>query len=376
MNELNGTELEMEPEGGLMPEQDEVSRPAVVDTKGIWTCAECGTANGGDTGDCFECGTPKPAEAAVEPAPTPASKPEDVPLPLNTDGEDDEAFERFNPNKAMSAIIAKNIEVQASRDKHDSLKKAAAEAKKTLDQDEAALGRIISQFARARESQNSPQAMLPLNGQPAAIDSNCPWERDNPGHVCVVCREATKHKLNPDVNSEVHPEHVGHEEVADKAHTEKVLKPLIPALKAKGLHLTLMDVYPLQANELQQLLDWVDQAGIVPPAILTTSHLADLPGSVVQLCKTCGVVLADMLDEEGLYPEGARVGLDCSPELDKALEAIDEVIPAEPVEAARKPKSHAKKNAAKKREPEAERKHQVEAGKKKAAPKAKKGGRK
>lgn len=188
MNEANGTaiDMELEPEGGLVPEQDEdsLSRPAVVDTKGDWTCTDCGTVNSESNDECFECGfaKPKPEDeiaipdslkalgatpntikalagglaehahnaADAESVENPNRKPTDVPLPLDTDGDEGESFERFNANKAMSSIIAKNTEVQVSRDKYDALKKATADAKKELDQDEAALGRIISQFAKAR----------------------------------------------------------------------------------------------------------------------------------------------------------------------------------------------------------------------------------
>lgn len=339
MDELERPTLEMN--------DMEMSRAPLVETTGAWTCPECTTFN------------------------NPNLFPEDANKTACTADEGD-GFERFNANKAMSAIIAKNIEVQAARDKHDSLKKAAAEAKKTLDQDEAALGRIISQFARARETQNSPQAMLPLNGQPAAIDSNCPWERAHPGQACIVCLEATRHKLDPDVNSEVHPEHAGHEQVANDAHDAKVLIPLLPKLEAKGFHCDLMDLQALDGDELQQLLDWVDQNGIVPPAILATAHVAAAAGTIAQVCKNCDTLLADANDAEGFYPEGALVGFDCDVKLEQvAQDAIDEVVPDEPVEAARTPKSHAKKNAAKKREPEKERVDQVEAGKKKAAPKSK-----
>jgi hypothetical protein len=373
----------------IEPGDESIQREAVVETAGSWTCPECKERNNPNVFDeaqsrehCAECGAEKPAgdeqdEPIMAAQGTTVGKPEDVPLPL-VELEEGDGFERFNANKAMSTIIAKNTEVQVARDRYESLKKQAAEAKKELDQDEAALGRIITGFSRAREAQNGPQALLPLNGQAPAVESNCPWERDNPGFVCVVCREATKHKLNPDANSEVHPEHIGHEEVADKAHTEKILRPLLVALKAKGLHVGLLDLQMLEGAELQQLIDWTEQDGIVPPAILTTSHLADLPGSIVQLCKTCGTVLADTTDVEGLYPEGARVGFDCHPEMDEALRRVETEV-AEEDAAVRKPRSHAKKATSKQREPEQERANQVAAGKAKTAkkaPKAKKGGRK
>lgn len=375
---INGTVLDMEPEGELLPEQEEVSRAAVVDTKGSWICPECATENHPNTvaeenrDTCFECGATKPT-ADAEPAAPAAGKPEDVPLPMDTD--DGESFERFNANKAMSTIIAKNIEVQASRDRYDSLKKQAAEAKKELDQDEAALGRIISQFARARETQNGPQALLPLNGQPAAIDSNCPWERNNPGFPCPVCSAAKKAKLDPDTGSAVHPEHDEHEDTATMAFAANVITPLIPKLKAKGLAITADELDELDADQLQALIDWTEQDGIVPPAILATSHVAAAPGTMAQLCKNCNIDLAHATDREGFYDEGIRVGLDCDVKLEQvAKDAIDEVVPDEsPVEAARTPKSHAKKDGKKKREPEKERTEQVAAGKKKTAPKAKKG---
>jgi len=373
---LNGTALDMEPEGELMPVQDEVSRAAVVETAGSWTCPECKTINnpnafgeGESREHCLECGAEKPVEVDEPAAPAEAAavKPEDVPLPLDDDGE---SFERFNANKAMSTIIAKNIEVQASRDKYDSLKKAAADAKKTLDQDEAALGRIISQFGRAREQQNSPQALLPLNGQAPAVESNCPWERAHPGFTCIVCRAATDKKLTPGEDSAVHPENSDHEDTAHAAFLLNVIAPLIPKLKAKGLSITDDELDDLDAEQLQSLIDWTEQSGIVPPAILATSHVAMAPGTMAQVCKNCSIDLAFSTDPEGFYEEGERVGLDCDAKLNEIVERVEaevaeEEAAAEP--AVRKPRSHAKKATSKKREPEQERANQVAAGKAKTA---------
>lgn len=330
MSEVNGTAMEMEPDGGLVPEQDEVSRPAVVDTKDEWTCDNCTTTNSvADNQVCRECGSPYVSEklaelgvtqtgvmavagalvehahnaADAESVENAARKPTDVPLPLEAEGDTGDGFERFN--------------------------------------------------------------------------ANCPWERANPGHVCIVCREAKKKNLNPDAASAVHPEHDDHADTAEAAFNANVITPLIPKLKAKGLAITADELLELDADQLQTLIDWAEQDGPVPPAILATSHVAAAPGTMAQVCKDCNIDLAFSTDPEGFYEEGIRVGLDCEAKVVAIVEAAEAGEPVEPepaaVEAARTPKSHAKKNAAKKREPEKERTEQLEAGKKKAAPKAKKG---
>jgi hypothetical protein len=382
---LNGTALDMEPEGELLPEQDEVSRAAVVDTKGSWICEECATENNPNTvaeenrDVCFECGATKPAdqveEAVAEEAAPVTSKPADVPLPLDEAGDTGDGFERFNANKAFGAIADKNVEVQASRDKYEALKKQTAEAKKELDNDEAALGRIITGFAKARAVQNSPQAMLPLNGQAPAVESNCPWERANPGFPCPVCTAAKKAKLNPSSDSEVHPEHDKHEDTATAAFDANVITPLIPKLKAKGLAITPDEIMDLEADQLQSLIDWTEQNGIVPPPILATSHVAMGPGTMAQVCKHCSIDLAYSTDPEGFYAEGERVGLDCDAKLNEIVERVESEVAEEEAAAetaVRKPRSHAKKATSKKREPEQERAQQVAAGKAKTAKEPKK----
>lgn len=404
MDQVNGTELDLDDSNDTT--EMEVSRPAVVDTKGDWTCTDCGTVNSESNDECFECGfaQPKPEDeivipdslkelgatpntikalagglvehaanaAGAEAVENPNRKPTDVPLPLDGEGETadtGDGFERFNANKAFSAIHAKNAEVAIQRAKVKSLTDDLNAEKAILKEDEAALGRIISQFGKAREQQNSPQAMLPLNGQPAAVESNCPWERANPGFPCPVCTAAKKAKLNPSADSEVHPEHDKHEDTATAAFDANVITPLIPKLKAKGLAITADELNDLDAEQLQSLIDWTEQSGPVPPAILATAHVAAAPGELAQLCANCEIDLAFSTDEEGFYDEGIRVGLDCSAKIAEAvLDLVEEVVAEEtaaaeaPVEAARKPKSHAKKDGKKKRQPEQDRVEQVAAG--------------
>src|SRR3990167_9206980 len=156
---VNDAAVEMEPEDELVPvETDGIDvSENLAGTSHRFICIACHVVNNPPEprNTCGACGAIQPAP---EPAPSPIEHlerqatglaPTDVPLPLDAADAEPEGFERFNANKAMSAIIDKNTEVQADRDDWNRLKKATADAKKTLDEGEAALARIISTFARA-----------------------------------------------------------------------------------------------------------------------------------------------------------------------------------------------------------------------------------
>lgn len=267
-------------------------------------------------------------------------------------------FGPFNSDAALKAIFEKSAEVRTLQADYDRKKEAASDAKRELDLAAKALVAIIESLKNRRSQALHPsQPYLKDVSGDAPASSACPWELAHPGQECPVCSQAKKQLTNVDVNSEVHPEHERHAAIAEAARVKNVLIPLSEKLVAVNVYADPLELAGLSTDELNGLIAYADEPTPMPPHILVKTCVALAPGEMAQCCGTCGLVLATITTERGWYPEGARVGFGCKGAIDNGV-----------AEAPHKPRSHAKKNRARKTAPEAERTAQAAEGKKRAAP--------
>lgn len=287
-------------------------------------------------------------------------------------------FGPFNSDAALKAIFEKSAEVRELQADYDRKKDAAKDAKSELDTAAKALVNIIESLKNRRtQALNPTQPYLRDVAGDAPSSSPCPWERDHPGQTCPVCSEAKAVNLQPALESEVHPEHEGHAATAERARVQNVLEPLRVKLEAVNLFVETAELAGLSTEDLNALESYATEPSVIPPHIFAKTCVADAPGSLMQMCTTCGMALRSEADNaaegRGWFPEGARVGFDCAGKDVASGELV--VDGATPIvdEALRKPRSHAKKDGKKKAAPEMERQTQRAEGAKrsKAKPKAK-----
>lgn len=284
-------------------------------------------------------------------------------------------FGPFNPDNALKAIFEKSAEVRELQADYERKKDLAKDAKTELDIASKALVNIIESLKNRRtQALNPSQPFLrDVSGDAAApsmTQSRCPWEREHPGQSCPICTAANAKDLVPALESEVHPEHEGHAAIAEAARVQNVLIPLTKQLQGVNIFVTVEDLQTLSTEDLEALRSYASEPTVMPPHIITKTCIAAKPGILAQVCGTCERVLLSITDPAdpdtvvGWYPDGARVGLQ------HVVQTIEQALePPTSDEAPRKPRSHAKKNAARKVEPERERAQQTEAGRKAAAKK-------
>lgn len=403
----------------------ELQREPIVDTKKQWTCAECDTANIVNDGDdteiansCSECGAVRHEEELEDvDADTDAFGADDLSVddikaglqnlsggiatsqdvenaaraeeglpPLEAAGLLD--FGPFNPDNALKAIFEKSAEVRELQADYDRKKESASEAKKELDVASKALVNIIESLKNRRTQALNPSQpyLKDVSGDapaPSLSTSRCPWERDHPGQSCPICTAAQAKDLIPALESEVHPEHEGHAAVAEAARVKNVLEPLAAKLANVHIFVTADDLAPLSKDDLDALELYATEPSPIPPHVLVKSCVAAEPGSMIQVCQRCERILRNDVEntpERGWYAVDVRVGLACEAALPESVQVVTsehhaEIHGAEGDVAPRKPRSHAKKNKARKPAPEVERQAQTAEGRKRRAsdqPKAKK----
>lgn len=133
----------------------------------------------------------------------------------------------------------------------------------------------------------------------------CPFEAAH-GRPCLICRGGP---LVDGLHAPGHPQHRDVAEAADQIAAQQLYAE-------RGLHLLSVEVTGLAAHERRALDVWAAGQAPLESAFAMRAHLA---GPVVaedpprQACTRCHLVLQDhaAIVEDGAYPVGAFVGLDC-----------------------------------------------------------------
>jgi len=133
----------------------------------------------------------------------------------------------------------------------------------------------------------------------------CPFEQAH-GRPCLLCRHAAG---GVPVHAADHPDHRAAAEAADRIATQQLYAE-------RGLHLFSVEVVTLPAGDRRALDLWAASADPLP---MTYRHRSHVAGAVLagvpprQPCTRCHLVLQDhaAFVEDGAYPVGAFVGLDC-----------------------------------------------------------------
>lgn len=286
-------------------------------------------------------------------------------------------FGPFNSDAALKTIFDKQTEIKALQADYDDKKEAAKEAKDELDKANRGLVGIIDSLKNRRQQALNPSQpyLADVGGTPATFRTGCPWERNHPGQACPICSASQAVGIkHPALESPVHPEHEAHESTAAAAHAQNVLEPLRLKLEAMNIFVIIEQLQTLVTEDLQALQAYADEPSVIPPQLLAHMCVAAAPGSIVQCCQTCDRTLRSPIDHADpdnpvWYPEGARVGFDC--DAMKNVEVVTEerhreIHGEQPEPETRKPRSHARKNRARKTAPETERHAQAAEGRKRS----------
>lgn len=134
----------------------------------------------------------------------------------------------------------------------------------------------------------------------------CPYEQRH-GRPCHLCRHPKDGARPEDA-----PDHHGHLELVETI--DRIATAQLYA--ERGLYLLAVEIGALPAPERIALDLWATENDPLPMLFRRRCHVAApvVPGEPpLQACTRCHLVLQDhaAVVEDGAYPEGAFVGLDC-----------------------------------------------------------------
>lgn len=135
--------------------------------------------------------------------------------------------------------------------------------------------------------------------------SVCPFEQRH-GRPCLLCRHAGSGVAE---HAATHPAHLDVAEAADRIAAQQLYAE-------RGLHLLSMEVEALPAVERSALDTWAAADAPLAAPFAARAHRAGpvvMAETPLQACTRCHLVLQDhaAVVEDGAYPVGAYVGLDC-----------------------------------------------------------------
>lgn len=134
----------------------------------------------------------------------------------------------------------------------------------------------------------------------------CPYEQRY-GRPCHLCRHP-KQESRPD-HAPTHPDHLALVEAIDRIATAQLYAE-------RRLYLLAMEIGGLTGGERAALDAWAAGQAPLPAGFVVRAHCAGpvvLTETPLQACTRCHLVLQDQaaIVEDGAYPVGAFVGLDC-----------------------------------------------------------------
>lgn len=202
----------------------------------------------------------------------------------------------------------------------DSAKAEAAECKKDYDLEVETLRKRIDALSTERKKPALPLtgAEALTSGKPAA---GCSYEART-GQRCPVCRsEAPPDDDAPSADTSAH----------DEAATEAAAKAFGQQLEEAEVFLDVAEIIALDLSAKATLDQWLNERAVIAAAqagdaevqhlpfldvFARKAHLAGEPDTETgngQACTKCGRQLLDDVDiaDDGTYPVGAHVGLDC-----------------------------------------------------------------
>lgn len=396
-------------EAGLLEESERALDDEQRSLPPHWICTNCGTTNDAAPADaivekCSKCSEPSEAQKAriaaglgtigggvgtaaeveetarkmegVAPPPRqPLPPPRDRTLPYRGTTK----AGRFDAFDALDALKESRDRVVYCQSDHDAdVKRAKASGQRLKEAETEYFELFDSIYERKEKADIQPE--LGLEQEDPYVASDCQVERST-GAPCPACQSQRAKGKPADPSEPLHPAHPQHEEVA-KALLIKDMNELLARLQKKNFYLDIAELTLLPVGDLQVLQRYGAQRGRIPSTeagvLIMKAHLAAVPGTDRQECKRCGVALIDRKDLDAgstFYPDNVNVGLDCegpdkSATVGEKLAKTDPpAAPPPPVvdeaTAPRKPKSHAKKNAKTRVDPEQERKHQASEGRRK-----------
>lgn len=273
----------------------------------------------------------------------------------------------FDQSRAWQEVAALNETVAACEREWNRCKAETKGAKEDYDD---AVEALTARIAALDEERRRPA--LPLEGTTVLTFPGTPRAcafTQRTGQPCPVCRQRAASPIDAPADSPQHPDHAEH----DQAATEASARAFLDRLAEAEVFLEVVEVVSLDLTVRAALEQWLNERAVLdaaqagdaevahlpyPDAFARRAHVAaepDIDGGSGQACRRCGRQLLDDVDiaDDGTYPVGAHVGLDC----DGAHEV------ARPT---------AKRGRAKKNRPapEAERAEQLAAGKDAAAAEA------
>jgi hypothetical protein len=230
----------------------------------------------------------------------------------------------FDLERAWREIegIAERVDVKKRA--WDSAKAEAAEAKKDYDLEVETLRKRIDALSAERR-----KPAWPLQGAEdlSATPKGCQWERTN-GRLCPVCRPMLADPSRvPALDNPQHPAHADH--VAAVAEVEA--RAFGERLEEAEVFLDVSEVAGLDLSAKATLEQWLNERAVIaaaqaedaevqhlpfPEVFARKAHIAGEPDTAAgngQACTRCGRQLLDDVDivDDGTYPVGAHVGLDC-----------------------------------------------------------------
>jgi hypothetical protein len=200
-----------------------------------------------------------------------------------------------------------------------------------------------------------------VSSDAAPASSTCPWERAHPGQSCPICTRANAEDLVPALESEVHPEHEGHEAIAEAARVTNVLEPLVGKLHHVNVFTDSSELQQLTTDDLNALIAYADEPTPMPPQLIARCCRAAEPGSIMQVCQNCAKVLQSANSGVAPYPVNALVGFDCAAYRPADVAPVETAVEEPKTEPTRTITPRGSKKRARK-EPEQERAKQVTEG--------------
>ncbi len=209
----------------------------------------------------------------------------------------------FNYAAAMDSIVDKNRDVQMLRDRHDNLKKQTANAKRDLDEAEAALGVLITKLDERRHGVPDDTTERPAL---LTMAEQTPTPAPEVTLADLVLRASGRF-----ITAEMISAWTYEQREDARAWCERAIEAEAERIK-RGV-----DPIPLDQLQVPAVFGTAHQAGELPQETRNPQH-----------CRVCGAVVAtptrdaDGNDTTTYYSPGALVGTDCPGEAEIAAEPV------------------------------------------------------
>lgn len=231
----------------------------------------------------------------------------------------------FDLERAWREIEGISSSVDEKRRLCDSAKAEATECKKDYDTEVETLRKRIA--ALGEERRKPKLAFAGAEALSGTAPQGCAWQRKH-GRPCPICKPMLADPaLVPGLDSPQHPAHADHEQ----AVAEVDAKAFGDRLNEAEVFLELPEIQAMDLSAKAVLEQWLNERTVLdaaqasdaevvhlpyPEAFAKKAHRAGEPDTEAgrgQACTRCGRQLLDDVDiaDDGTYPVGAHVGLDC-----------------------------------------------------------------